>query len=95
MALAESYATHALEKRFAGRLLTLGLVYGTRSPDGLEVQLRLPQEILARLAGVSRQRVNQLLKEWESQGLVRHGYGRITLGDVAAFERLAEPHLVI
>jgi CRP/FNR family transcriptional regulator, cyclic AMP receptor protein len=95
MALAESYATSSLEKRFAGRLLALGLVYGTRSADGIEIQLRLPQETLARLAGVSRQRVNQLLKGWESQGLIRHGYGRITLVDVVQFERLAEPHLVI
>ena len=95
MALAESYATHSLEKRFAGRLLALGLVYGTRSSDGLDIQLRLPQETLARLAGVSRQRVNQLLKGWENQGLIRQGYGHITLVDVAKFERHAEPYLVV
>jgi CRP-like cAMP-binding protein len=95
MALAETYATLSLEKRFAGRLLTLGLVYGTRSPDGLAIQLRLSQETLAKLAGVSRQRVNQLLKGWESQGLIRQAYGHITLVDVATFERLAEPHLII
>ncbi len=48
------------------------------------------QEILAQLVGVTRQRVNQVLKLWEEDGLVEQSYGRILLVDSVRLKRLAE-----
>lgn len=50
--------------------------------------LRLSQEDLSHMLGVSRQSVNRQLKEWEAHGWLRLEYGRITLLDTAELERL-------
>lgn len=41
------------------------------------------------MLGASRQSVNKQLKEWESEGILRVAYGRITLLDLDALRRLA------
>ncbi len=51
--------------------------------------LRLSQEDLGQMLGVSRQSVNRQLKEWEAQGMLRLDYGRVTLLDQEALRRLA------
>ncbi|WP_187806019.1 Crp/Fnr family transcriptional regulator [Aquipseudomonas alcaligenes] len=87
----ETYSTHSLEQRFAGRLLALAAAFGDPAPDGaLDIQLRLSQETLAQLLGTTRQRVNQLLKLWEQNGLIRQKYGRIRLLDQAQLKVLAQ-----
>ena len=57
--------------------------------DGLEIRLHPPQETLAQLIGSTRQRVNQILKEWEAAGTVDQQYGHLTLLDRARLEQLA------
>jgi CRP/FNR family transcriptional regulator, cyclic AMP receptor protein len=86
----ESYATQSLEQRFAGRLLALAEAYGSRTARGLSIELHLSQEVLAQLTGVTRQRVNQLLKVWENEGLIEQSYGRVLLIDQARLERIAQ-----
>jgi CRP/FNR family transcriptional regulator, cyclic AMP receptor protein len=86
----EAYATQPLEQRFAGRLLALAHAYGSHTPRGLSIELHLSQEILAQLVGVTRQRVNQVLKLWEEDGLIEQNYGRILLVDSVRLKRLAE-----
>jgi CRP/FNR family transcriptional regulator, cyclic AMP receptor protein len=49
----------------------------------------LSQETLARLIGATCQRVNQIMKDWERQGLVARRYGRIVMRDSAALESTA------
>ena len=85
----EAHATQSLEQRFASRLLALAQAYGSPTPRGLSIELHLSQEILAQLTGVTRQRVNQLLKVWENDGLIEQGYGRVVLVDRVRLERLA------
>jgi DNA-binding XRE family transcriptional regulator len=53
------------------------------TPQGHKIDLHLPQETLARLIGSTRQRVNQILKDWEPRDIVKHEYGRIFLLDQA------------
>jgi CRP/FNR family transcriptional regulator, cyclic AMP receptor protein len=86
----ESYGTQSLEQRFASRLLALAQAYGSSTQRGLSIELHLSQEVLAQLTGVTRQRVNQVLKVWESEGMIDQRYGRIVLVDRARLERLAE-----
>ncbi len=51
--------------------------------------LRVPQEQLAQLLALSRQTVNQVLKDFETRGLLRLAYGEIELLDFAGLRALA------
>lgn len=59
-------------------------------PDALAgARLRLSQERLGQMLGVSRQTVNKQLKQWESEGIVTLTYGRITVVDPEALLGIA------
>jgi CRP-like cAMP-binding protein len=85
----EQYSTQSLEQRLANRLLTLVGSYAANKRRGVELDLHLPQEILAQLIGSTRQRVNQILKDWESEGLIEQKYGAVTLSNLKRLEKLA------
>lgn len=87
-AVFEDYSTQSMEGRLAGRLLVLAHAFGSASPQGA-IELHLPQETLAQLIGATRQRVNQMLRDWVREGLVAHRYGRLSLLDEAGLEELA------
>ncbi|RTZ45519.1 Crp/Fnr family transcriptional regulator [Candidimonas sp. SYP-B2681] len=50
--------------------------------------LRLSQEDLSQMLGVSRQSINKLLKDWEGRSIVGVKYGQITLLDHDALQNL-------
>jgi CRP/FNR family transcriptional regulator, cyclic AMP receptor protein len=85
----QSYSSQTLEQRLATRLLMLASTHGVSTPQGHKIDLHLPQETLARLIGSTRQRVNQILKDWEPRDMVKHDYGRIFLLDQAKLEKLS------
>lgn len=85
----ESYSTQTLEQRLAWRLLALGTGFGVRTSEGLSINVHLSQELVAQLVGATRQRVNQLLKQWENEGLISQHYGHIVLRDKEALEAMA------
>jgi CRP/FNR family cyclic AMP-dependent transcriptional regulator len=90
LAALEQYSVQSIEQRLASRLLMLAGPYGVSSAQGLKIELHLPQETLAQLVGVTRQRINQILKDWQREGLIDHQYGQITLLDEARFEKLSQ-----
>jgi CRP/FNR family transcriptional regulator, cyclic AMP receptor protein len=51
--------------------------------------LRITQLELANLVGLSRQRVNQALRELEDRQLVRIEYGGLKVADIAALRKAA------
>jgi CRP/FNR family transcriptional regulator, cyclic AMP receptor protein len=70
----EDLNTRPLQARLARQLLLLARSYGVASgPDQGEIRigLALAQEDLAQLLGASRQRVNQELKGFEREGILR------------------------
>lgn len=67
--------------RIAKRLIDLSQVYGVACEEGLLINLKLPQDDLARMLGLTRQSVNKELRAFEEQGLLRLQAGRITLRD--------------
>jgi CRP-like cAMP-binding protein len=84
--------------RTARRLAALARAYGNLSApggrDGRIMQapprsIRLPQEQLGQMLGLSRQTVNHALRELETRGLLRLRYADIELLDLAALEALA------
>jgi len=86
----EQYSVQPLEGRLASRLLMLDSAFGVPGDAEGRIDLHLPQETLAMLIGSTRQRVNQILRNWEELGLVRHHYGRLLLKKRQEIERLAD-----
>jgi CRP-like cAMP-binding protein len=82
----EDIALLPLRQRLARRLLLQAQAYGSHAP---RTRLRLAQEHLALMLGVSRQSANKALGELEQQGLLRRHYGEIELLDLAALQKLS------
>jgi CRP-like cAMP-binding protein len=62
--------------------------FGVPTAQGLRLDLHLPQETLAKMVGSTRQRVNQILHDWELANLLMQQYGRIILLDPVKLEKI-------
>lgn len=87
----EDVNTRPLQARLARQLLLLAKSYGIRDGEEIRIGLQLAQEDLAQLLGASRQRVNQELKGFEREGILRVEPTRLVVlsreGLMAAAER--------
>jgi DNA-binding GntR family transcriptional regulator len=54
-------------------------------------KITLSQEDLGHLAGLSRQTINRVLKQFEAQGWVSLEFGRVEILQPQALEQLANP----
>ena len=68
---------HSLEQRVWAALERIAKFNSVKVADG--VMLRVSQSDLAQIASASRQRVNQQLRHFQEQGLIRLGYRNIVL----------------
>ncbi|MFM0721705.1 Crp/Fnr family transcriptional regulator [Paraburkholderia strydomiana] len=75
-------------QRVARRLLLMARGYG--EPGALRRVLRVPQEDLAMMLALSRQTINQVLKQFETQGALKLRYAEIEISDVRKLGMLAE-----
>jgi CRP/FNR family transcriptional regulator, cyclic AMP receptor protein len=73
----EELAHLPLEQRLLRRLHLLARGYGSR--DAPHLRVRIAQEALSQMLGVSRQSTNKALKALEVRGLVQLRYGEILL----------------
>ncbi len=81
-----------LPARLAKRLLRLAEAYGEPVKGaGTRIEFPLSQQELAKMAGVSRESVNKLLRAWQSEGLIAHDHSHVTILDEARLKRLVEP----
>lgn len=85
----EQYSVQTLEQRLANRLLLLAKSFGVPGRRGVDLDLQLSQETLARLIGATRQRVNQILHKWADANIVEHEYGRILLRNTGRLKEFA------
>ncbi|WGS51981.1 Crp/Fnr family transcriptional regulator [Paraburkholderia sp. D15] len=81
--------------RVARRLLLMaggypGAHHEANSPDGLRRVLKVPQEDLAMMLALSRQTINQVLKQFETQGALKLGYAEIEIVDAKKLSALAD-----
>jgi CRP/FNR family transcriptional regulator, cyclic AMP receptor protein len=67
----EDLNSRPLQARLAKQLLLLARSYGIAQGEEIRIGLQLAQEDLAQLLGASRQRVNQELKGFERDGVLR------------------------
>lgn len=75
----EDSASLTLQQRLSRRLLFAAVNYGQSAQSGLRRRLRLPQEYLAQMLGVSRQTVNKALRDLEREQLLALHYAEIEL----------------
>jgi CRP/FNR family transcriptional regulator, cyclic AMP receptor protein len=75
-------------QRVARRLLLMAGGYG--EPGELRRTLKVPQEDLAMMLALSRQTINQVLKQFETQGALKLRYAEIQIADVRKLAALAD-----
>lgn len=83
----EEWGLLSLEQRLARRLWLLAQGYGSR-PGTPRRRIRLGQEAMAQMLGVSRQSANKALQMLEQQGVIRRHYAEVELLDL---EALSDP----
>ena len=79
-----------LETRLIRLLHSLVRLYGLRRDDGVLLDMKISQADLADWLGVSRQRINFVIKQLEATGLIRLRYARISVADPADLAQRAE-----
>ncbi len=78
-----------LPARLARILLNLGQQYGRSTSEGIVVGLKLSQEELGNLVGVSRESVNRQVRLWVEHGVLDYVHGTIILKNSDALFREA------
>lgn len=81
LAYVERALTSSSEARLAFVLLDLAHRHGRRTERGVEIDLRLSQEDLAAMIGLTRQSLAPLLNRFRRQGAIATRYARIALLD--------------
>ena len=67
------------EGRLAQRPLLFAQARGRQHPAGTRIELVLTQEEMADYIGTTRQRVNQILNQWQMAGIIQHDGRHIVL----------------
>ncbi|WOD17133.1 Crp/Fnr family transcriptional regulator [Paraburkholderia kirstenboschensis] len=78
-------------QRVARRLLLMAGGYGEAGT--MRRVINVPQEDLAMMLALSRQTINQVLKQFETQGAVKLGYAEIRIVDERRLRELAQLNL--
>jgi CRP/FNR family transcriptional regulator, cyclic AMP receptor protein len=68
-----------LPARLARILLNLVQQYGKMTPQGIVIGLKLSQEELGHLVGVSRESVNRQVRLWVESGLIEYDHGTLVV----------------
>lgn len=78
-----------LPARLSRILLNLGQQYGKHTEEGIVIGLKLSQEELGNLVGVSRESVNRQVRLWVETGILDYAHGILILKDSDALFREA------
>ncbi|MGY3410889.1 CRP/FNR family cyclic AMP-dependent transcriptional regulator [Bradyrhizobium sp. GM5.1] len=89
MRLACDYIADALLDSCAARIATRLLECARPNASGRR-HLELPQEEIGLMVGATRQSVNQVLREFQQNGIVHLSYGKVIVDDFGALERRAK-----
>ena len=76
--------------RVARGLLRLAATFGKQEAAGLRLDIKLSQQQLGNLIGISRESINKCLMEWSRSGYLTVDHGVITIRDRELLEDLAE-----
>ena len=78
--------------RLAKRLLILADGYGIETENGLRLGIRLSQEDLGHMLGVTRESINKGLRALQEQGVIRYDQGHLVIPELARLRRIALRH---
>ena len=79
--------------RVARGLLRLAGIFGKNEAGGLRLDIKLSQQQIGNLIGISRESTNKYIVEWTRAGWVAVNNGFITISDREALESLSEADL--
>lgn len=77
-----------LKTRLARQLLALGDSHGIVEGERIRLGVKLSQDDLAHMVGATRQRINQLLREWQATKLIDIEYRTIILVNITGLQAL-------
>lgn len=86
MSIIEDDALRGVPARIGRRLLFLAQIQGVEEASTRPVTFRLTREHIANMMGMTRQGVHGVIKEFESKGLLRLDYGRVTITNPSAMQ---------
>jgi CRP-like cAMP-binding protein len=78
-----------LPARLAKKLVSLSRTYGTETPDGLRIDLKLSQGEIGDLVATTRESINKQIKSWSGEGMVSMKNGIVTIHRIDDLEALA------
>jgi CRP/FNR family transcriptional regulator, cyclic AMP receptor protein len=87
--LAVTLETQSAPERICGLLLALSERFGVPGEDGVRIDLKLTNDDLAAIAGVSRQFANATLQDLRKRGLIASGPHSLVITGREGLERLA------
>lgn len=87
----EDTATLPIDQQLARRLLFSATNFGQATATTIKRRVRVPQEYLAKMLGVSRQTVNKALRTLEREHVLALHYAEIEIIDLEALTRRAGP----
>jgi CRP-like cAMP-binding protein len=79
--------------RVARGLLRLAATFGKQEQAGLRLDIKLSQQQLGNLIGISRESINKYIVEWTRAGFLAVNNGFMTITDRETLEDLAEAEL--
>lgn len=79
-----------LPGRLAKRFLGLADTYGSPTSHGIQIDVKLSQGDIGKLAGATRESINKQLKAWEEDGLISFDKGYIVLKELEKLEDICE-----
>ena len=83
-------ATERVARRVAHALLRLARKAGRRTDRGVEIDMPLTREDIARLSGTTLFTVSRLMADWEEAGIVESGRERVTIRSPHGLVAIAE-----
>jgi CRP-like cAMP-binding protein len=83
-------AAYPVEVRLARLLVEIAMVCGRDTEEGVTIAVPLSQPELASMISVSEATVQKVLRDLRERGLLRTGYRRLTLLDMAALRARGE-----
>jgi CRP/FNR family cyclic AMP-dependent transcriptional regulator len=68
----------------------LATAFGVPEKDGTRIDVKLSQQQLGTLVGITRESTNKHLNEWQRDGLITVSSGSITIRDLEGLRELAD-----
>jgi CRP/FNR family transcriptional regulator, cyclic AMP receptor protein len=76
--------------RLARCLVRLAAAFGVPGKEGTRIDVKLSQQQLGTLVGITRESTNKHLSEWQRDGLITVSAGSVTIRDLEGLRELAD-----